>query len=127
MNDYFLSSHASVNALHSVFVPDGCTVYFYVPQGQILRHDRAFQIFNNLAQGITPGGKVDHKVTAGNPVPNYAIWDLSEYPEHSGVFFVRSEKPSIHLTGYTESHPLTLYDLFEKLKEPRSLYWIACA
>jgi hypothetical protein len=127
MIDYFISSHATVNPNHSIAVPEGCTVYFYVPKGQILPHQRAFDIFRNLSQGITPGGKVDHKITGRALVPNYSIWDLSEYPDFSGVFWVGSYKASIYLTQYTERNPLALRELFQQLKTPRSLYWLACA
>ena len=107
MNEYFLSSHASVNAQHKIMVPDGCMVKFYVPEGQALDHNRAFAIFINLVKQVTPGGKVDHVFKGGDFIPNYTIWDLWEYSNYSGVYHVGSDHPSVHLNTYSENKPLT--------------------
>lgn len=126
---YFLSAHASLNSQHMVAAR--FPIVFYVPPGQILQHDRAFQIFGNLVRQVVPGGKVDHTVQTDEPVPDYAIWDLSEFPDHSGVFPVGSDHASISLAGYTKQAPLKLSELADRLQASPSpasrLYWVACA
>lgn len=127
MNKYFLSSHAAGDSLDTTTVPDGCTVIFYVPQGEELSNAEAFVIFEELSQDRAPGGTIDHSLTGGQVIPNYDIWNLSEHPDYSGVFVVGHDTPSILLTGYTEANPLKLSDLFSQLDTPEVLYWVACA
>ncbi|EJL61191.1 putative adhesin [Flavobacterium sp. CF136] len=127
MNKYFLSSHAAGDPLDTTTVPHGCTVKFYVPQGEELSNEEAFVIFEELSHGRTPGGTINHSFTGGQLIPNYDIWNLSEYPDYSGVFLVGSDTPSILLTSYTQANPLKLSDLFNQLDTPEVLYWVACA
>lgn len=127
--EYFLSAHASSqDGLPYINVPSCCTVYFYVPLGQILPNNIAFPIFDNLAQNNRPGGTVDHTYNSGSWIPNYRIWHLVEYPGYSGIYSIGTRtRPAIDLGGFSYDRPFFLQEVFWRLYNPTELYWVACA
>lgn len=131
--NYIVSGHGGrwARPVHEIWVPEGCSVEFFVNDGEVLSDKTAWPIYNHLLAGDeqTVRRQIVKSVPSGAKVYNYSCWHYPELKWNSGVFKVggiSTEKPIIDLSGYTGEQPLTLAQMFKMLPEPGVIYWVAC-